>query len=219
MSKNKFDMFKYQMTNSGTDIICLSETWLNDALTTNILDIPGYRLARLDRSWRENNCIKKGGGLCMYIKQNISFNDSDACNFNISSKDIEIQWMILKFPKMREMIIANVYRPLQGNVKSFCKYLKKFLNEIDCSKKKDIFVTGDFNINIQKKSSTESKDIMNMMISFGFKQYINKPTRLSNNLCIDLMFTNCDNINQSGTLDLNYSDHQAIFITKKEDKY
>ena len=116
-SKNKFDMFKYQMINSGTDIICSSETWLKDALTTNILDIPGYKLARLDRSWKENDDIKKGGGLCIYIKQNISFNDSHVCQFNISSKDIEIQWMILKFPKMRDMYRADVYRPPQGNVK------------------------------------------------------------------------------------------------------
>ena len=84
--------------------------------------------------------------------------------------------------------------------------------------KKDIFIMGDSNVNIHKKGSNESKELLNMMSSYGLKQYINEPTRLSNNSCIDLLFTNCDYISRSGTLNLNYSDHQAIFITKKKQK-
>ena len=57
-----------------------------------------------------------------------------------------------------------------------------------------------------------------MMTSFGCKQFINEPTRPCNNSCIDLIFTNYDYTSQSETLDLNYSDHQAIFITKKKTK-
>ena len=41
--KNKFDMFKHQMVNSGADIICLSETGLRKGLMSNIINIPGYR--------------------------------------------------------------------------------------------------------------------------------------------------------------------------------
>ena len=66
--------------------------------------------------------------------------------------------------------------------------------------------------------SIGAKDILNLMSSFGFKQYINEPTRTTNNSCIDLIFSNCDYISQSRTLDLNYSDHQAIFVTKKKTK-
>ena len=39
-----------------------------------------------------------------------------------------------------------------------------------------------------------------------------------NNTCIDLIFTNSDHVYESGTLNLNYSDHQAIFVTKKKNK-
>ena len=123
-SKNKFDMFKQQMIDSNTDIICLSETWLKPELTDNILNIPGYKLVRFDRNWEENGNVKKGGGLCMYIKQNLSFNDSKVSTLNVSSKDIEIQWMVLKFSNMRDMYIANIYRPPQGNTKQCCKITK-----------------------------------------------------------------------------------------------
>ena len=57
--KNKFDMFKQQMSHSDADIKCLSETWLKKGLTSNIINIPGYRLTRLDRNWIENKSIKK----------------------------------------------------------------------------------------------------------------------------------------------------------------
>ena len=218
--RNKFDMFKQQLLNSNIDVFCISESWLRESLTSNIIDIPGYKLSRLDRNWSENNNIKKGGGLCMYINQNIEFSNSDICKLNCSSKDIEIQWMVLKFLKMRDMIIANVYRPPQGNVKNCCKYIRSCLDEFDNMAKKDIFLLGDFNINIIKKSSTECKDLLNLMSSHGFKQYINETTRFgTNNVCIDLIFTNCDYIKSSGTLDLNYSDHQAVFITKKKNNF
>ena len=217
--KNKFDMFKEQMSNSKADIICLSETWLKEGLTTNIVNIPGYRMTRLDRNWLENNSLKKGGGVCTYISENINFTDTDVCKFNKSSQDIEIQWLTLKFPKMKDMIIANIYRPPQGNVKNFCKCLKDCLNDINSLSNKDVVVMGDFNINILKKTSDDSKDLLNLMLCFGFKQYVNEPTRYgnnNNNTCIDLIFTNCDHISNSGTLNLNYSDHQAVFITKKK---
>ena len=196
-------MFKQQMLNNNIDVFCISETWLRESLTSNILDIPVYRIYRLDRHWSENNNIndiKKGGGLCMYIKQNIEFTNSDICELNCSSKDIEIQWMTLRFPKMRDLIIANVYRPPQGNVKNCCKYIRSCLDDLDNMKKKDIFNLGDFNINMCKKSSTESKNLLRLMSSYGFKQYINEITRFGmNNACLDLIFSNWDYINNSGT--------------------
>ena len=218
-SANKFDMFKEQMINSNADIICLSETWLKQGLTSNIINIPGYRITRQDRSWFENNTIKKGGGVCTYINEKIIFTDSNVCKFNLSSKNIEIQWLTLRFPKMKDIIIANIYRPPQGNVKEFCKYIRECLNDVSNISKKEIFIMGDFNIDINKKTSDDSKELINMMLSFGFKQYIKETTRFgNNNTCIDLIFTNCDHINNCGTLELNYSDHQAIFISKKKQK-
>ena len=217
--KNKFDMFKEQTSNCNADVFCISETWLRNSLPSSIINIPGYKLSRIDRSWQENNMIKKGGGLCMYVNENLNTTDSDVQKFNLSSKDIEIQWITLKYPKMRDIIIANVYRPPQGNVKQFCKYIKDCLENINNLSKIDIFILGDFNINILKKSAEDTKDILNLMSSFGIKQFINEPTRFGRtNSCIDLIFSNSDYIKESGTLNLNYSDHQAIFITKKKIK-
>ena len=71
---------------------------------------------------------------------------------------------------------------------------------------------GDFNININKASNKDRKNLINSFNSFGLKQLIKETTRYgSRNSCTDLIFTNSDYISDSGTLDLNFSDHQAVY--------
>ena len=90
-SKNKFDIFKQQMIESDLYIISLSKTWLKIELHSNFVNIPGYKLLRLDRNWSENRTLKKGGGVCMYLKESIQFSDNELSHLNKSSMDIEIQ--------------------------------------------------------------------------------------------------------------------------------
>ena len=50
----------------------------------------------------------------------------------------------------------------------------------------------------------------------GFQQLINASTRYSRtNTCIDLISSNSKYIMNSGVPDVNISDHQAIFVTRK----
>ena len=138
---------------------------------------------------------------------------------NKSNIDIEIQWVTVKKQNNTKMHIANVYRPPQGNIKNFLEYLRECLNAIDNNCKKDIFVLGDFNINVKKKSEKNAKDLIQLMNTFGMKQHIEGITRYGKKeSCIDLIFSNSEYISNAGILDLNFSDHQAVFITKKKKK-
>ena len=218
-SKNKFDMFKQQMSTSNLGVICVSETWLKQAMPSNIINIPNYTITRLDRSWEENGNIKKGGGLCMYINNNINFQDINLSPLNLSSIDIEIHWITIKLPNVREIVIGNVYRPPQGNLKSFYKHLNFCLDNLCSKNNRDIFIMGDVNINISKVTNKDSKDLINVFNSFGLKQLIKDTTRYGRrNSCIDLIFTTSDYISDSGTMDLNFSDHQAVYVSRKKRK-
>ena len=215
--KNKFDMFKQQMSLADISVICLSETWLKKGLPSNVINIPNYSITRLDRSWEENGNVKKGGGLCMYINKNINFSDTNLSELNLSSVDIEIQWITIKLPKIREIVIGNVYRPPQGDHKPFYKHINHCLDRLNSKYERDIFLMGDFNINLNKSSNKDSKDLINLFNSFGLRQMIKETTRYGNkNSCIDLIFTNSHYISDSGTLNLNYSDHQAVYISRKK---
>ena len=176
-----------------------------------------YNIARLDRSWNENGQLKRGGGVCMYIRDNLNYSEHDFSNLNKSTIDIEIQWIVIKSQFQREIIIANLYRPPQGDNKSFLKYITECLDTIRNLNRKDVFIIGDFNIDVSKNSDQKSKDLLQSMNGYGLKQYIHGITRYGNtNSCIDLIFTNSEYINYTGILDLNLSDHQAIFINRKK---
>ena len=51
-----------------------------------------------------------------------------------------------------------------------------------------------------------------------FKQLINSITRPDSNTCIDLILTNSETVKESGTLDINISDHLPIFLIHKKIK-
>ena len=55
---------------------------------------------------------------------------------------------------------------------------------------------------------------------FGFAQHIKDPTRYSinKNSCLDLICSNSDNIADAIVCDVNISDHELVFLTRKHFK-
>ena len=212
---NKIDLVRQTIKSSNLDMMSLSESWLNESMNSSLINIPGYLCIRHDRSWTENNATKKGGGICCYVKDNIQVSHVE---FNMSTKDIELLWISLNFPKSKKLIIGNVYRPPEGNVKSFCDLLDSTLTLIRDKQNNshEIFILGDFNINVRTPSNPETKLLKWFEQRSSLKQIITDVTRYSNlNSCIDLIFTDCLSISDYGTLDVNLSDHEMIFLTRK----
>jgi hypothetical protein len=59
------------VNNAGIDIICLSETWLNNDITDDMVKIPGYKIHRKDRT------ANIAGGAGIYITDNIPHRRAD----------------------------------------------------------------------------------------------------------------------------------------------
>ena len=212
---NKFDVVRQMIQTSGIDMISLSETWLNETINSNLVSIA---FIRHDRVCKENNNVKRGGGLCCYIKDNIHVSHIKFDVFNISSKDIEVLWISLILPNSKKIIIGNVYRPPQGDPKMLCDTLDAKLIAIRDSQTNnfEIFILGDFNIIYRTPSNPDTKLLKWFEQGASLKQIINDVTRFSNiNSCIDLIFTDSSFIFDKGTLDVNLSDHEMIFVTRK----
>ena len=65
----------------------MSETWLRQWSTGGLEDIVGYTLARLDRSWSENEgqgLLKRGRGLLCYVKNCFHVSDTKYASNNYS---------------------------------------------------------------------------------------------------------------------------------------
>ena len=65
---NKLDELKLKL--ASFDIIVFTETWLTRDIDNSLLDWEGFNLVRQDRDQNRN---KKGGGVCVYIRNTIRF--------------------------------------------------------------------------------------------------------------------------------------------------
>ena len=63
---------KQTIQTRGLNFVSFSESWLNSSTESKLLKIDGYTNYMLDRTWEENVCIKKGGQICCYIRDNLS---------------------------------------------------------------------------------------------------------------------------------------------------
>ncbi len=62
---NKIDLIRVWAESTNSDIIVLSETWLNKSSSNSMIHIVGYNVYRSDRT-------KKGGGIAIYFKSTLN---------------------------------------------------------------------------------------------------------------------------------------------------
>ena len=115
--------------------------------------------------------------------------------------------------------LKYLYRPPQGNSKTFLKYLDDTVSLIK-KDNVDIFIMGDFNIDFLEKRDETIKKTESLINQWGCSKLISEVTRYDTqkNSCIDQIITNSDIVLSSGVADTNLSDHQLIFVQRKKCK-
>ncbi|KAL5258599.1 hypothetical protein ACHWQZ_G009170 [Mnemiopsis leidyi] len=105
-----------------------------------------------------------------------------------------------------------LYRPPSGDSTEALNELKKI---IGMCPNKNVYLLGDFNINMHDKSSKLVGDFENIIFGFGLTPLISTFTHHKpgcNKTCIDNILTNsCEKVIQSGTMSTCISHHHAIF--------
>ena len=119
-------------------------------------------------------------------------------------------------------MIANIYRPPQGNYKEGCRLLSSAFERSNFRENTDFFVLGDFNIDFRDTKSPAFKELNFTMRMLGLEQLVKSPTRtafrqgIASNTTTDLIFTNSEIIKETQVLDSNLSDHLAVCATRKK---
>ena len=193
----------------------ISETWQHDNIDDGFVSIKNYTLIRSDRLTMEAGVVKKGGGLCTYVKDGLVCEDMK--DMIISNKDIELHLVKYALPYTRPIFIFNIYRPPSGDIDIFINSLKLIL-EVYRNQKCDIFIGGDLNIDMKHMNSQDSKKLNKFLKLSQLKQKIDKVTRPDSNAILDLIITNCDIVKECSTLDINVSDHLPVYLIRKKVK-
>ena len=136
-----------------------------------------------------------------------------------------MQWVLLECTNRRRVVIINIYRPPQGDYKAdykaACKSINDALNKANLKDNVEIFLLGDFNINMKDRGSALTKELVFTTSLWNLKPVIKESTRFGIvdgrlvESCIDSIFTNSENAIDPKTLDWNLSDHLAVSVTRK----
>ncbi len=101
------------LTNLGRSFL-LSETWLNDSISSDLFSIPGYcPLIHLDRSDG-----RRAGGVAVYVTTSIAVK----CRNDLESYGFELLWVELKVGS-NNLICGICYRPPGSDLNSNARFL------------------------------------------------------------------------------------------------
>ncbi len=213
----KIDDIRLLLYRSKLNCLCLTESWLNNSISDEEMQIPNYKIVRLDRG---NGSSKKGGGgLVAYV--DLKYDYQHIVDWNLCNGDIEIMWLKLRLKLTRPTYNGLVYHPPSGNVENFCEIFEQKCLDIQSSMNCDLLVMGDINIDTKKTTDSNTKRYLNMCRHLNLGHLIKHPTRVTqtSQTCIDHLLTDRGLYYQNaGSIDLGLSDHCLIYVSRKKSK-
>ena len=206
---NKLDIIESELNNF--DIICLTETWLDQRTLNNNLSLNEYNLYRRDRVG------DRYGGICVYAKQNTYSRRRQ----DLEPPNIECVWIEISTHNKKHLI-GTFYRPPNSTNEVISSIEDSIALAFDTNIP-NILITGDFNLDISKPSA--SRKVRELCQYFSLDQLINEPTHyteLSSSI-IDLFLTsNKNNVLLSGVgepiFDQNIRYHCPVYCLLNFDK-
>ena len=194
--RNKIDDISVNL--SDFDVICISETKLNDHIATKKILIDSYH-----NPIRKDRNINNGGGLMVYIKNNIFYKHRP----DLENAELENIWLEIRSLK-NKYLLGHFYRPPNAT----SDFWEKFDSTIEKAAEEniDLIILGDFNQDILKINS--NSPFLRILSKYNLQNIINEPTRVTNttSTCIDLLTNHKSIINNSQVLPPFNSDHSTI---------
>lgn len=138
--RSKYTVLLQMLNSSKLDIIMISESWLSEGITSQLVCFNGFKIFRNDR-------CSRGGGVCIYVRE------------HIPTKVIYSSTKLLEFlcveinNGVEKCLLVVVYCPP-------CLFKEENLNEIEetlfrlNSKYSDVLIAGDFNVNLLVNNRT-----------------------------------------------------------------
>lgn len=202
----KRDEFHSVLEDSSSDLVILTETWLNPEIEDKEL-FPrnlDYKVFRHDRHGQ------RGGGVLIAIKSFIS--SFDIC---LANHDLEFTCICVCTPS-NKVIVGVCYRP-PNCASSFHTDLCSVLLDIrDRFPKADMLLFGDFNFpqidwsNLSSVGSATSAHFLDMCLTLNLTQLVDKPTRLGN--ILDLILTTSPDLVKCIQYCDGLSDHRLLHV-------
>ena len=202
----KLDYLRVLCAAQLPDIVCITETWLDNSISDNELTIPGYCIIRLDRN-------RHGGGVLMYIRCTLQTQV-----LSLGPFDLEFMIVSVNNAKCR-YCMGLFYRPPSSTSLIF-DTLFSVLEQLDPSLFLNYVLIGDFNVNFLNPQHFLYHKLSCILSSFNLTQVVQQPTHVSTNggaTLIDLVLvSNPQQLQDCSVIpELSNSDHKGISVTMR----
>lgn len=159
----KFNEFKQMILMTNVDIICVSETWLNDRIDSSIIAIDGYKIVRNDRVGRI------GGGVLIYVRYSLICKVLELSDNEIGETEFIICEIIIQ---NRKKLFGVFYNPPEHDCSEIidmllCRYGTRY---------EGIYLLGDFNTNLQNSNVPKTIRLQEVFSTHGLVSIGNEPT-------------------------------------------
>ena len=178
-SFNKRDELLMDIIGEKYDIVGLTETWATNSISDSELDIAGYSVYRRDR----NNILKsKGGGVALYIKDNLVSSRYDL----LPNKECEGVYARISLGKNSHLLVEVCCRSPNASIEESLELFKM----VSAATDSNALIFGDFNypnidwINLDVNSG--SRHFLDILNDSYLTQHVTRPTRGSNILYLVL---------------------------------
>jgi hypothetical protein len=157
------------------DIICISETWLDNIISDTKVDITGYKFRRKDRL----TC--RAGGAAMYITHALPHRRA----LELELPNIDLLWIELQLNGKR-ILVGTCYRPpgqSVDEVEMFMSNLNDSMELVFRSNPESIFLFGDYNDSSPIWDSDHNKSELGLRLydfvnTNDLHQLITEPTHI-----------------------------------------
>lgn len=197
----KLDELRLSCSVTRPHVVCIVETWLDDSVLDSELQLYNYCLVRLDRS-------RHGGGVLVYIRDDLSFNVAFR-----GPNNLELLGITLFNDKGSRLCLCVLYSP-PSVTQLVLQQLFIFLQKINPCLYSNFVLVGDFNVNFLDPLSFLYHSLQNILSSFNLTQVVQEATRTTSDTAtlIDLaMMSNPALLERCSVVPpLSNSDHNGV---------
>ncbi|KAM3863747.1 integrin alpha-IIb-like [Diretmus argenteus] len=144
------ELFLLMQTNKDYNecsALCLTETWLDDTVSDQVVTPPGFTLHRADRSTLLSTKAK-GGGICFMVNQRWCNNDTTLntlCSPHLEYISVKCRPSYLP-REFASVILVGVYIPPSANANTAITELATYISSVENNHPDGaVIVLGDFN--------------------------------------------------------------------------
>ncbi|EDO39781.1 predicted protein [Nematostella vectensis] len=156
----------FMSVNSNVDVLAINETKIDDMISDQEVNIPGYEIIRKDR--------KRGGGVCIYVKSNINYTIRD----DLNHEKLECITLEITKPRSRPFLVCTWYRRPEARVETFAHF-EELVSKFDALGLEN-YILSDTNCDqLRRPLDFPSRKLRNITDVYGISQLVTKPTRIT----------------------------------------